>query len=102
MKITKYKARYDLKTNEVVLEGLEMVDAHDGQLRLSKGFLYALLDVIPPMKTAQRPREGWQGFHLPGDSVRVSAEPIEEDKDEGFEINPYVIRPPDDDYDPRG
>lgn len=57
MKITKYKARFDLETNEVVLDGLEMEDVQDGQLRLSQGFLYTLLDVIPPMKTAQRPRE---------------------------------------------
>lgn len=57
MKITKYRARFDLGTNEVVLDGLEMEDVQDGQLRLSKNFLYTLLDVIPPMKTAQKPRE---------------------------------------------
>jgi hypothetical protein len=43
MRITKSVARIDPATGEIVLEGLEMENVHDGVLRLTPEFLSSLL-----------------------------------------------------------
>jgi hypothetical protein len=57
LKVTKFVPRYDPETSEIVLTGLEIENAHDGQLRFEPKMLEGLLDLVHGLPSAFEIRE---------------------------------------------